>query len=299
MSLLERIQQAQLHGLTELSTPLQATMEGTSSTSTTVVPPTRVAMDTTTLTNLSDLPSLTAKPPSRQTTAEQILSLDIDEILNSTSTNSNTHDNGAKVTAARDKTSEKSKTKPTEKKNDDIFSLLVDSSPTVTAGNGKPGRLPATSIPAPDLRGLDDNYGDDFEPLSPEVLPKKYDDVDYTLSDENLSALSEEISTDSTSCLDNLPAEGGLKIDRPLLSNELIDNIITAEDSISSAGEVDYNKMSETNYQQRKAEMEKEFKQKQLKPDDPGYVYNKEVEFEPAKVESGWDNDTDEDLSEF
>ncbi len=299
MSLLERIQQAQLRGVTELSTPLQATIEGTSSTSTTVVPPTRVAMDTTTLTNLSDLPSLTAKPPlvSRQATAEQILSLDIDEILNSTYTSSHTNGDGAKVAVVGDKTSDKSKTKPTEKKIDDIFSSLVNSSSTVTTGNSKPSRLPSTSLPlpAPDLIGLEDNYGDDFEPLSQEVLPKKYDDVDYTLSNENLSDLSEEITTESSSCLDNLP-EGGLKMDKPLLSNELIDNIITSEGSMSSV-EVDYNKMAETNYQQRKAEMEKEFKQKQVKPGDPGYVYDKEVKFEPAKMESGWD--TDEDVSEF
>jgi hypothetical protein len=36
--------------------------------------------------------------------------------------------------------------------------------------------------------------------------------------------------------------------------------------------------------------MELEFEKNRLKPGDPGYVWNKEVEFTPAEEENEWDD---------
>ena len=39
----------------------------------------------------------------------------------------------------------------------------------------------------------------------------------------------------------------------------------------------------------RKAEMEELFAAHRVAPGDPGYVYDREVEFGVGKIESGWD----------
>lgn len=58
---------------------------------------------------------------------------------------------------------------------------------------------------------------------------------------------------------------------------------------------IDLNKVSEIENKKAKAEMNKDFEANRIKPGDPDYVYDKEVEFNGAKVKSDWDDDDDDD----
>ena len=49
--------------------------------------------------------------------------------------------------------------------------------------------------------------------------------------------------------------------------------------------------MSTEELNQRKSEMDVLFEANQVKPTDPKYEYDKEVDFDLGKVESGWDSD--------
>ena len=283
---------------------------------------TATTMDTA-LTNLSGLPSLT-KPTRKAVAADQILSLDIDEILNqaSATTSSSSSTSGSvtsehvrgttdNVPSLSGKVAVKKKTPATTA--EDIRSLLT-STPTSSSAATQQPLLPisaASSVLSPLLQpaGLttsvkipssrvsngedsENKYEDDFEVLSQELAPKKYDD-DYTLSNEDLSVLAEEIPSDAVTS-----DSEGVNVEKPLLlASELLrtdDDIITPEEGIS-IGE-DYNKMAETDYNKRKAEMEAEFKKKQVKPGDPDFVYDKEVNFDSPKVASGWDSGSDNEF---
>ncbi len=65
--------------------------------------------------------------------------------------------------------------------------------------------------------------------------------------------------------------------------------------NISSSQTIDLNKVSEEENKKAKAEMNKDFEAHRIKPGDPDYVYDKEVEFDGAKVKSDWDDDDDYD----
>jgi len=54
---------------------------------------------------------------------------------------------------------------------------------------------------------------------------------------------------------------------------------------------LDLNKVSTEELKQKKDEMEVLFEANQVKPGEPNYEYDKEVDFELGKVESGWDSD--------
>lgn len=60
-------------------------------------------------------------------------------------------------------------------------------------------------------------------------------------------------------------------------------------------GELDLNKASEYELQLAKAKMDAEFQRNQVKPTDPDYVYDKQVEFGPATSANDWDEPQEQD----
>lgn len=55
---------------------------------------------------------------------------------------------------------------------------------------------------------------------------------------------------------------------------------------------LDLNAVTEDELQQKKVEMDVLFEANRIKPGDPAYVYDKEMEFDDKlKIESGWDTD--------
>ncbi len=61
----------------------------------------------------------------------------------------------------------------------------------------------------------------------------------------------------------------------------------------------DLNKVSEDQLLKKKAEMDILFEANRIKPGDDGYSYNKELDFNGAKIESGWDNDSSQSSMDF
>ena len=120
------------------------------------------------------------------------------------------------------------------------------------------------------------------------------DNDDYSLSKEVLSVLSEELEKSSND-----------EEDTPLMSSDhfkALDNarLVSSdeEEGLSCKNDEDFNKLAETDYEKRKSAMEREFEGKRIKPTDPGYIYDKEVEFDVPKMESGWDDDTSDSVSD-
>ena len=66
------------------------------------------------------------------------------------------------------------------------------------------------------------------------------------------------------------------------------------DDDVASSTEVeDLNKLSDTELNQKKAEMDHVFEKHRVKPGDEGFQYDVEVDFENGKNVSGWDSDDD------
>ena len=61
----------------------------------------------------------------------------------------------------------------------------------------------------------------------------------------------------------------------------------------NSSGEEDLNKLDDYELDKRKAAMDEDFEKNRLRPGDADYVYDKEVEFNGGKIESGWDDEDD------
>lgn len=57
--------------------------------------------------------------------------------------------------------------------------------------------------------------------------------------------------------------------------------------------EEDLNKLDDYELDKRKAAMDEDFEKNRLRPGDVDYVYDKEVEFNEGKIESGWDDEDD------
>lgn len=53
----------------------------------------------------------------------------------------------------------------------------------------------------------------------------------------------------------------------------------------------DLNKLSDDQLQRKKLIMEASFVANQLQPSDPEYEYDRQVDFEENKIESGWDSE--------
>lgn len=258
-------------------------------------------MDTT-LTSLSGLPSLSKSVGGK---TDKILSLDIDQILNPSTTGvlAKTEDDLDML----DYTGSAALKREGGRKSDEIHTLLTLTATTNSEhpqpSSATPTSTVSTAVPNPEhimpskessTKDFDENLGshDDYDDDFEEISPKKNDS--YTLDNENLSGLSEEITSTSSSI--NLSKE--IKENPLLQTSELLknDNIVTPDDNLSQ--EEDYNQMTEIDYNKRKAEMEVEFKKKQIKPGDLGFVYDKEVNFDTPKIESGWD-DGNSSESEF
>lgn len=57
----------------------------------------------------------------------------------------------------------------------------------------------------------------------------------------------------------------------------------------------DLNKLDDEQLAKKKKVMSSSFEKNQLKPGDPGYEYDKQVEFDTSeKVEAGWDSPDDD-----
>ena len=150
-------------------------------------------------------------------------------------------------------------------------------------------------------RGPPKNYDDDFEDdfvssAKPTILSNKIaknikSDLqkleDHSLSQEILSELSEDLES----------SENDDGTTPPLFGMKDLDNIHLVSSDDDTQGE-DFNKMTETDYAKRKAEMEMNFHKSQIKLGDAHFVYDKQVEFSGPKMESGWDSD-DSTISEF
>ena len=55
--------------------------------------------------------------------------------------------------------------------------------------------------------------------------------------------------------------------------------------------EEDLNKLDDYELDKRKADMDQDFEKNRIKPGDEDFVYDKEVDFNEGKMESGWDED--------
>ncbi|KAJ7394839.1 Centrosomal protein of 19 kDa [Desmophyllum pertusum] len=53
----------------------------------------------------------------------------------------------------------------------------------------------------------------------------------------------------------------------------------------------DLNKLDDYELDKRKADMDKDFEKHRVKPNDEDFVYDKEVDFNVGKMESGWDEE--------
>lgn len=73
------------------------------------------------------------------------------------------------------------------------------------------------------------------------------------------------------------------------LSLELILKNINPEYEINP--NEDMNKLSEEQLQRKKLIMEASFVANQLQPSDPNFEYDRQVDFEEHKIESGWDSE--------
>eukprot|EP00877_Chromochloris_zofingiensis_P012246 jgi/Chrzof1/7275/Cz02g17140.t1 len=64
-------------------------------------------------------------------------------------------------------------------------------------------------------------------------------------------------------------------------------------------GTVDLNKVSDYELKLAKAQMDQQYLQHLLRPGDPAYVYDKQVEFAPGNQHNDWDDDDDDDDDVF
>ena len=71
----------------------------------------------------------------------------------------------------------------------------------------------------------------------------------------------------------------------------------SATSTSKASNHEDLNKVSDDYLAQVKGEMNTLFERNQIKPGDRDYVYDKEMDFDEPKIESGWDSDNS--LSDF
>lgn len=53
----------------------------------------------------------------------------------------------------------------------------------------------------------------------------------------------------------------------------------------------DLNKLDDYELDKRKADMDKDFEKNRIRPEDEDFVYDKEVDFNEGRMESGWDDE--------
>eukprot|EP01116_Phalansterium_solitarium_P011327 TRINITY_DN26970_c0_g1_i1.p2 TRINITY_DN26970_c0_g1~~TRINITY_DN26970_c0_g1_i1.p2 ORF type:complete len:191 (+),score=55.44 TRINITY_DN26970_c0_g1_i1:732-1304(+) len=72
---------------------------------------------------------------------------------------------------------------------------------------------------------------------------------------------------------------------------------VSAKDLLPDFGDKDLNKLGDAELKAAKSQMDTAFEATRLKPGDPGYQYDKRIEFKPAAEASDWD-DGDDDIEE-
>lgn len=63
------------------------------------------------------------------------------------------------------------------------------------------------------------------------------------------------------------------------------------DEVVSNADVEDLNKLSDSELNKKKAEMDQVFEQHRVRPGDEGFQYDVEVDFENGKNVSGWDSE--------
>lgn len=64
---------------------------------------------------------------------------------------------------------------------------------------------------------------------------------------------------------------------------------------VDLGGDVDLNKVTDIELKMAKQKMDEEFSKNRLKPGDPGFEYDKQIEFGPPTAKNEWDDDDDDD----
>ena len=122
-------------------------------------------------------------------------------------------------------------------------------------------------------------------PLPPPSLPPSSFEISekLTFSDEDLSSSGDQpLDFGEAGQLLPLSPEG-------IVTGESSDEGEEQPHPLSSDEGEDLNQVSAELLAQKKAEMDQLFEAHQVRPGDPGYVYNQEVDFGLGKMESGWD----------
>ncbi|KAG2789048.1 hypothetical protein PC116_g16312 [Phytophthora cactorum] len=78
------------------------------------------------------------------------------------------------------------------------------------------------------------------------------------------------------------------------LVRKLVDHQTTSREPVATSAPIlpqaDYNRVSETQLKQVKQKMDLVFEQNIVRPDQEGYQYDKQIEFQPATETSDWDD---------
>lgn len=77
------------------------------------------------------------------------------------------------------------------------------------------------------------------------------------------------------------------------MDSNQIKNMSSGPRPNSSGEDLDLNKLDDYELDKRKAAMDEDFEKNRIRPGDEDYVYDKEVEFNEGKIESGWDDEDD------
>ncbi|XP_023708063.1 centrosomal protein of 19 kDa [Cryptotermes secundus] len=80
---------------------------------------------------------------------------------------------------------------------------------------------------------------------------------------------------------------------------ELLEAVQIVSKEFSVGSDEDLNKLGDDVLRRKKEIMDQTFKKNQIKPQDPEFVYDKQIDFDQnanEKVESGWDAEDNDDL---
>ena len=72
---------------------------------------------------------------------------------------------------------------------------------------------------------------------------------------------------------------------------QIKDSLLLLKLSANGNQDEDLNKLDDYELDKRKAAMDQDFEKNRLKPGDDGFLYDKEVDFNEGKIESGWDDE--------
>ncbi|PNW74679.1 hypothetical protein CHLRE_12g487350v5 [Chlamydomonas reinhardtii] len=187
------------------------------------------------------------------------------------------------------------------------------------SGQGGPGHHHRGSIESTMSRFSTSTGGDSSD--SEEDLASALDELSKEMAGVGHSGASSEVnSRDSSFSFRDRPAVAGAAGSRPsgsVLDSAVLNASVSSSVAAGGAGtgpksrfaaeaekltigleitdDLDLNKVSEVELKIAKQVMEEDFKKNQLRPGDPGYVYDKQVEFTPAAEANDWDDSGDED----